>query len=105
MTDRVRPQDCSTMAEVRHAIDELDAAIVAMFGERFRYIEAAARIKDRRDAVRDEARKSQVIDQASHAARQAGVPGWVISPIYELLVEASIKHELDCFDRHHAVNE
>jgi len=105
MTDRVRPQDCSTMTEVRHAIDELDAAIVAMFGERFRYIEAAARIKDHRDAVRDAARKAQVIDQASHAARQAGVPDGLIPSIYELLVEASIEHELGCFDRHHAENE
>ncbi len=48
MTDRVKPEDCATMAELRHGIDALDEAIIAAIGERFRYIEAAARIKDRR---------------------------------------------------------
>jgi isochorismate pyruvate lyase len=93
------------MAEVRHGIDGLDARIVALIGERFRYIEAAARIKDHRDAVRDEARKAQVIEHAALVAREAGVPEVVIRRIYELLVEASIAHELDCFDQLRTAND
>jgi isochorismate pyruvate lyase len=98
MTNPVKPEECSTMADVRHGIDALDARIVALIGERFRYIEAAARIKDHRDAVRDEARKAQVIDHAARVARESGVPEVLIRQIYELLVEASIAHELDYFD-------
>ena len=40
-----------------------------MLGERFRYMDAAARIKPSRDRVRDEARKAEVI--ANVAARGA----------------------------------
>jgi isochorismate pyruvate lyase len=102
MTNPVKPEECSTMADVRHGIDALDARIVALIGERFRYIEAAARIKDHRDAVRDETRKAVVIEHATRVARDAGVPEGLVGQIYELLVEASIAHELDYFDRRQA---
>ena len=86
------------MAEVRAGVDALDAELVALLGRRFRYMDAAARIKPTRDSVRDEARKAQVIDNVRKAAVAAGVPGDVIGRIYELLVEASIAYELDKFD-------
>jgi chorismate mutase len=49
------------MAEVRHGVDRLDEEIVRLIGERFRYMDAAARIKPERGAVRDEGRKAQVL--------------------------------------------
>jgi isochorismate pyruvate lyase len=105
MSDRLKAEDCVTMGQVRQGIDALDAAIVRLIGERFRYIEAAARIKEHRGAVRDEVRKAQVIDHAARVAREARVPEGAIRHIYELLVEASIEHELDCFDQLRATDE
>lgn len=96
--ERVKPADCRTMAEVRHGIDRLDEQIVALIGERFRYMDAAARIKPTRDTVRDEWRKAQVIDNARRHARAADVPEEVIGDIYERLVEGSIAYEFDRFD-------
>src|SRR4051812_16057130 len=97
--NRVKPADCRTMAEVRHGVDRLDEELVALLGERFRYMEAAARIKPSRDVVRDEARKAEVIANVrSHAVREA-VPVGLTGEIWELLVEGSIAHELDTFDR------
>ncbi|HEV2745749.1 MAG TPA: chorismate mutase [Allosphingosinicella sp.] len=95
----VKPDDCATMAEVRHGVDRLDEAIVALLGERFRYMDAAARIKQGRADVRDEARKAEVIGNALRLAAGAGIPAAVIERLYELLVEASIGYELDAFDR------
>jgi isochorismate pyruvate lyase len=105
MTTPLKPEDCVTMAEVRDAIDTLDSEIVGLIGQRFRYIEAAARIKDHRDSIRDDARKAQVIDHAAHVARQHAVPDGLIPEIYERLIETSIAHELDCFDRARGGNE
>jgi isochorismate pyruvate lyase len=97
-SDRVDPADCRTMAEVRRGVDALDAEIVTLIGERFRYMDAAARIKPARNAVRDEARKAQVLaNVASHAERD-GVPAAVAADLYERLVEASIAYEFDRFD-------
>jgi isochorismate pyruvate lyase len=92
------PADCTTMFEVRAGVDHVDRQLVALLGERFGYMDAAARIKTERGAVRDEARKRQVIDQARSAAERAGVPDALVADLWERLVEASIAHELAVFD-------
>lgn len=96
--ERVKPDQCNSMAEVRHGIDRLDEQIVALLGERFRYMDAAARIKQERAAVRDEARKAEVIANASRHAVSADVPAPAIENIYDCLVEASITYEFERFD-------
>jgi isochorismate pyruvate lyase len=97
-SNRVRPGDCRTMAEVREGVDRLDEEIAALLGERFRYMDAAARIKPERGLVRDEARKAEVIANARRAGSAEGVDPALIASLYELLVEASIAHELRRFD-------
>ena len=65
---------CETMAEVRESVDALDRELVALLARRFAYMDAAARIKPTRNAVRDETRKAQVIANAAAAAAIAGLP-------------------------------
>ncbi|WP_324749975.1 chorismate mutase [Sphingomonas sp. LY54] len=96
--DRVKPAVCTKMAEVRHGVDRLDEQIVALLAERFRYMEAAARIKPTRDAVRDEARKAQVIANAAAAAAREGLDPQVAAGLYDNLVETSIAYEFERFD-------
>ena len=87
------------MAEVRAGVDHLDAAIVKLLGQRMRYMEAAARIKQRRDDIRDEPRKAAVIEHACEVGREEGVPELLVRQLYETLVESSIAYELDRFDQ------
>ena len=98
MTTRA-PEDCSNMAEVRAGVDQVDRELVALLGRRFGYMDAAARIKPTRDAVRDEARKAAVIANARSLAVPAGVPDPLVADLWERLVEASIAYELEAFDR------
>lgn len=91
--------DCRTMAEVRAGVDALDRELARLLGQRFAFMDAAARIKADRDAVRDERRKAEVIANAEHAARAAGVPPGVAARLWEQLVEASIAHEFEQWDR------
>src|SRR3546814_16850590 len=72
--ERTKPIDCTTMAEVRRGVDRLDEEIAALLAERFRYMEAAARIKPDREAVRDDWRKAAVIAKVSSAAAREGGP-------------------------------
>lgn len=90
--------DCTTMSEVRAGVDQVDRELVALLARRFAYMDAAARIKPARGAVRDEGRKAHVIAQARAAAESAGLPGDVIANLWEQLVEASIAYELQAFD-------
>jgi isochorismate pyruvate lyase len=93
------PPDCTTMAEVRAGVDAVDRELVALLARRFGYMDAAARIKPSREAVRDERRKAEVIANARASAEAAGLPADSIARIWEQLVEASIAYELDAFDR------
>ena len=90
--------ECATMAEVRQGVDALDRALVDLLAQRFAFMDAAARIKPNREAVRDEIRKTQVIANASAAAAAAGLPDGLAASIWETLVEASIAYELRAWD-------
>lgn len=94
----IEPEQCRTMAEVRSGIDALDDEIVKLLVTRFRFIDAAARIKPRREDVRDETRKAEVVERARVAATKAGIPDGLIAQLYEMLVEGSISHEFARFD-------
>ena len=86
------------MVEVRFGVDRLDEAIVALIGERFRYMDSAARIKPERGVVRDEGRKAEVLGNVRRLAGQHQVPESVVAELYERLIEASIAYEFDRFD-------
>ncbi len=92
------PAACTSMVEVRAGVDAIDRQLVALLAERFRYMDAAARIKPQREQVRDEARKAQVIANVEREARALGVDPALAAQLWEALVEASIAHETDVWD-------
>ena len=87
------------MTEVRAGVDQVDRELVALLARRFAYMDAAARIKPTREAVRDEARKAQVIANVRALAREHGLPEGPLAGLWDSLVEASIAHEFTAFDR------
>lgn len=99
MTAAKSPQDCETMIEVRAGVDQVDRELVALLVRRFGYMDAAARIKSDRAAVRDEARKAEVLDNVARAAEEAGLDPQRIRAVWNELVEQSIAHEADRWDR------
>ena len=100
MTENILdPADCSTMAEVRAGVDEVDRRIVTLLQRRFGYMNAAARIKPDRSAVRDEWRKADVLAKVDGSAADLGVDRQLMARLYEDLIETSIAHELEVFDR------
>src|ERR1700733_14718568 len=93
------PQDCGSMAQLRLAIDALDQQLVALLARRQLYIERAAVLKPDRSAVRDETRGEDVIAKGVAAAQKAGFWGPIAEPVWRTLIEHSIRHELEAFDR------
>ena len=93
------PADCSTMAEVREGVDEVDRALVGLLRRRFDFMDAAARIKTDREAVRDEWRKADVKAKVDAEAARLTLDRDLLSRLYEDLIETSIAHEFDTFDR------
>jgi isochorismate pyruvate lyase len=93
---------CADMGSVRVEIDALDRAIVALLADRLHYIDEAARLKQSRDQVRDEARIADVLGKVKAEAERLGADPKVIAAAYRALVEASIAHEFEVFDRRKA---
>lgn len=92
------PENCETMEEVRAGVDQVDRELMALLARRFGYMDAAARIKSDRAAVRDEPRKAKVISAAMKEAAERGLPETVIGQMWEVLVEGSIAYEFARWD-------
>lgn len=98
MSVTLDPAQCTTMAEVRAGVDELDRRIVALLQRRFGYMNAAARIKPDRAAVRDEGRKADVHAKVAAEAERLGLPTKRLCAVWEELMEQSIAYEFERFD-------
>ena len=95
MSEPLDPEDCTTMSEVRAGVDDLDLAIVDLLTLRFGYMEAAARIKPERSAVRDDERKADVLTELKSVGEMKDVkdetgkksPGPLENKLREALTE------------------
>ena len=92
-------ESCGSMDELRRAIDTLDARLVALLAVRQAYIERAAQLKTGRDQVRDPERIEDVVAKVIAEGRRAGLSAEIAEPVWRTLIEASIRHEFDAFDK------
>ena len=99
---RLDPSECTTMSEVRHGVDALDRALVALIAERQRYMDAAARIKPDRDAVHDDARVEDVVSKVLAAAEAHHLSPDIAEPVWRTLIDRCIAHEFGVYDRTHS---
>lgn len=98
MFQATNPQDCTDMAQVREGVDEVDRQIVELLARRFGYMDAAARIKPDREAVRDQWRKDDVQAKVCAEAERLGLPAGRLNAVWEELMEQSIAYEFEKFD-------
>jgi len=92
------PDACTSMNELREAIDTLDSRLVALLAVRQAYIERAAQLKTGRDQVRDPERIEEVVAKVIAEGRRSGLSAEIAEPVWRTLIEASIRHEFDTFD-------
>jgi isochorismate pyruvate lyase len=89
------------MAQVRAGVDALDRQLVLLLAERQRYMEAAARIKPDREHVYDAERIKDVVAKVKAAAADAHLSHAIAEPVWRLLIDRSIAHELETWDHRH----
>ena len=93
------PDACASLAELREAIDTRDTRLVALLTVRQAYIERAARLKTAREQVRDAARVEDVVAKVIAEGKRTGLSANIAEPVWRTLIEASIAHEFDVFDK------
>jgi isochorismate pyruvate lyase len=93
------PAACGSMPELRAAIDALDQELVRLLAQRQLYIERAAVLKQDRSTVRDQTRVEEVVAKVLAEAKEAGLSSAIAEPVWRVLIEQSIRHELETFDK------
>ena len=93
-----KPEDCQTMTDVREGVDALDRELVRLLVIRQGYMDAAARIKQNRDAVYDEARIEDVVEKVLKSAKEQGLNPEIAEPVWRKLIERCIAHEFEVWD-------
>lgn len=88
-----------TMSDVREQVDRIDGELIALLTQRFACMDAAARIKQDREAVRDEGRKAQVLENVKQLAANAAIPVPTMAAMWEMLIETSISYEFEKWDK------
>lgn len=89
-----KPEDCTSMAEIRGEIDRLDEALVRLFAERAAYIDRAAEIKAGADLpARIDTRVEQVVENVRRHADTYGLPPDLVEKLWRRLIDWSIARE------------
>ncbi len=88
------PAECSSIEEVRAAIDTIDHEIVTALGLRYQYVKAITRFKKTSEDVRAPARQATVISQRRAWAAEVGLDPDVVEKLYRLLLDHFVAEEL-----------
>ncbi len=88
------PAECSSIEEVRAAIDAIDHEVVKALGLRSQYVKAVTRFKKTKEDVHAPARQATVISQRRAWAAEAGLDLDVVEKIYRLLIDHFVAEEL-----------
>ncbi len=90
------------MDELREGIDRLDRILVRLIAERQGYIEAAGRIKPRKDDVRLEWRIEDVVAKVLAEAEKQGLSKRIAEPVWREMIDRCIAHEHEIWAFEHA---
>lgn len=88
------PNECRDMRDIRAEIDRIDREVIALLGQRFQYVKAAAPFKTSSAAVRAPERFQAVLEQRRHWAQEEGLAPDIIENMYRDLVNYFIDEEL-----------
>jgi isochorismate pyruvate lyase len=88
------PKDCTTMADIRAGIDQLDEELVRLFAQRAGYIDRAAVIKADVDLpARIGSRVEEVVANVRRHAEVYGLPPELVEKLWRRLIDWSIARE------------
>lgn len=94
-SQRLEVREAATIQEARQAIDDLDAEIIRLLGNRAAFVRQVAGFKKDVSEVRAPARYAEVMRRRRELAEAAGLNPDVIEAMYKILVESFIQEETE----------
>jgi isochorismate pyruvate lyase len=96
------PDQCENMIEIRTEIDKLDYQVIKLIGQRFEYVQAAAKFKANVANVKAQERFSAMLQQRRVWAEEVGLNADAIEKMYRDLVNHFIEEEIKHWQRSQA---
>lgn len=93
--NKISPEQCISMADIREEIDLLDSTIIQLIGKRYQYVQAAAKFKTSETAVRAPERFKAMLLRRREWAQEQGLNPDVIEKLYSDLVNYFIREEME----------
>lgn len=88
------PDECENMIDIRAEIDRLDRQVIALLGQRFAYVKAAAKFKTSQTSVKASDRFQSMLQQRRVWAEEEGLHPDAVEKMYEDLVNHFIAEEM-----------
>ena len=100
--NRLSPEQCAGMEDIRAEIDLLDRAVVSLIGKRYQYVLAAAKFKTSATSVRAPERFKAMLEQRRQWAAQNNLNPNAIEHMFSDLVNHFIEEEMERWKSAHA---
>lgn len=91
---RIAPEAVVSMAELRAQIDSVDADLIDLLAERWRYTERAAGLKAKEGlSAAAPGRAAAVLEKVSTAAEARGVDGQMVAAMWKIMIDTIVARE------------
>lgn len=100
LINRLEPEDCSGMEDIRNEIDRLDRAVISLLGKRYKYVMTASKFKTSETSVRAPERFKAMLQKRGEWAASEGLNPDVIEKLYRDLVLHFIDEEMKKWKSH-----
>ena len=93
----MKPNECSSLEEIRENIDLIDREIVSLLVKRGKYVMQAVKFKKSITNVEDQVRINYIITKVTAYAREMNFNSNIIEQIYRFLIQVYIQLEKETF--------
>lgn len=93
----MKPNECSSLEEIRQNIDLIDREIVSLLIKRGRYVMQAAKFKNNITKIEDQVRINNIITKVMAYSKEMNFDSSVIEQIYRFLIKVYIQLEKETF--------
>ncbi len=90
---------CTTIHDIREAIDQLEHEIVELLGKRYQYVKAIVQFKTDEASVKAPDRVAAMMQKRRAWAEEVGMSPDVIEKLYRDLIDHFIQDELTRLDK------
>jgi isochorismate pyruvate lyase len=89
------PEQCENMQDIRCEIDRIDRDIIALLGQRYGYVKAAAKFKTSAGSVKAQDRVAAMLLQRRVWAEEHELSAEMVEKLYRDLVNYCVREEME----------